>query len=90
VQYFDENYFLCRLVSRGLNTELIRVQAQLKDGMSDGIQVVRVWMRFDANGLSRILMISDRLRMWSLRTINRASTMWVRCILTLTQYLCAD
>jgi hypothetical protein len=51
VQYFDENYFLCRLVSRGLNTELIRVQAQLKDGMSDGMQVVKLWMRFDVNGL---------------------------------------
>lgn len=51
MQYFDENYFLCRLVSKGLNTELIRVQAQLKEGTGDGMQVVNLWMRFDVSGL---------------------------------------
>jgi hypothetical protein len=28
---FDENYFHCRLVCRGINTELIRLHAEVKE-----------------------------------------------------------
>lgn len=28
---FDENFFHCRLISTGINTELIRIQTQVKE-----------------------------------------------------------
>lgn len=54
---FDENYFHCRLVCRGINTELIRLHAEVKESKLCVNQVGSRSMRSNANGSLRILTI---------------------------------
>jgi hypothetical protein len=57
---FDENYFHCRLVCRGINTDLIQLHAEVKESKQCENQMGNRSIKSDASGFSRILMILKR------------------------------
>lgn len=69
---FDENYFYCRLVCKGINTELIRLHAEVKESKLRVNQVDSRWMRSNASGSLRIPTILKRYRMLLRSIINLA------------------
>ena len=75
MSFFDENYFHCRLVSKGVNTELIRLQSQVKESTFILTKRDSHWTKSNASGSSKIRKISSRLRKSLRITINPALMM---------------
>jgi hypothetical protein len=72
---FDESFFHCRLLGKGVNTDLIRIQTELKESRWSLTQPASPLTRSSASGTSRTPRISRKSRTSTQPTTSPASKM---------------